>query len=308
MGGGGAMRAVSKVAGIGTVINGGLRGAPAVPPVEQSVRNSSIPVTTILSSSSNGVRAAAADQTQRQVCELEDWEFAGGEEELEMVAGEPMPRVVFGGVPSFQEAKEATVELKDALDKVYLASPKSSASGDLVADDQVSSLPLISKPDSEASLVVETTESSSIPNNALKAFKLLSGSPAVQDVVASITSDPNVWSAVSKNSALNDFIESNRMIALFQGPMSPEKVEASSAGSQSGDSGNWFSDVMKSIKVTAVDLVNNCSSFLDNIFGQSSDVKGDGKASSMDMMTFGAASSFMGLAVLVAMVVLLKRA
>ena len=34
-----------------------------------------------------------------------------------MEAGEPMPRLVFGSVPSFQEAKDATAELKDALDK-----------------------------------------------------------------------------------------------------------------------------------------------------------------------------------------------
>jgi hypothetical protein len=34
-----------------------------------------------------------------------------------MEAREQMPRLVFGVVPSFQEAKDATAELKDALDE-----------------------------------------------------------------------------------------------------------------------------------------------------------------------------------------------
>uniref|UniRef100_A0A2N9I741 Uncharacterized protein n=1 Tax=Fagus sylvatica TaxID=28930 RepID=A0A2N9I741_FAGSY len=34
-----------------------------------------------------------------------------------MEAREPMPGLVFGVMPSFQEAKDATAELKDALDK-----------------------------------------------------------------------------------------------------------------------------------------------------------------------------------------------
>ena len=36
--------------------------------------------------------------------------------DLVMEAGEPLPRLVFGGAPSFEEAKEATAELKEVLD------------------------------------------------------------------------------------------------------------------------------------------------------------------------------------------------
>ena len=36
---------------------------------------------------------------------------------LAMPAGEPMSRVVFGNVSTFDEAKEATTEMKEAIDK-----------------------------------------------------------------------------------------------------------------------------------------------------------------------------------------------
>ena len=111
------MRAASKVAGlgVGAGVYGGLRGAaPAAAPVEQAVRKSSVPVSAILSSSSSA--SADVAPVQRPAWELDGWEFAGGEDDLVMAAGEPMPRVVFAGVPSFEEAKEATIELKEALD------------------------------------------------------------------------------------------------------------------------------------------------------------------------------------------------
>ncbi|RCU22150.1 hypothetical protein DVA69_20505, partial [Acinetobacter baumannii] len=63
--------------------------------------------------------------------------------------GEPMPRVVFDAAPSFKEAKEATAELKDALDKVYLSSPKSTDFGEQSAADNVAGLSLITNPEPE---------------------------------------------------------------------------------------------------------------------------------------------------------------
>ena len=117
MGGGGAVRAAAKVAGVGVgVVSHGLRGMPSVPPSEQSVRNASRPVSAILSAKSASGDAAAPIQMPVPAA-WDDWEFTDGEEALVMEAGEPMPRLVFGGVPSFEEAKEATTELKDALDK-----------------------------------------------------------------------------------------------------------------------------------------------------------------------------------------------
>ena len=104
MGGGGAIRAAAKVAGIG-VVNHGLRGMPAVPPAGHSVRNASRPVSAILTSSTSAPNSGSGDVAPAQQMPVPVME-----------AGEPMPRLVFGGVPSFQEAKEGTALLKDALD------------------------------------------------------------------------------------------------------------------------------------------------------------------------------------------------
>lgn len=110
------MRSVaSKVAGFSGVVQGGIRGSAVLPPVEQSVRNVSVPVSASISSSQSVKAAADVVSVHRPAWEIDDWEFAGFEDEPVMAA--PMPRIVFGGVPSFQEAKEATAELKDALDQ-----------------------------------------------------------------------------------------------------------------------------------------------------------------------------------------------
>ncbi|XP_062077855.1 uncharacterized protein LOC133782539 isoform X2 [Humulus lupulus] len=267
MGGGAAMRAASKVAGVGAGVihHGGLRGATVVPPVEQSVRNPSIPVSAILTSSSQTAKATAADVAgiQRQVWEINDWEFAGGEDDMVMGPGEPLPRVVFDAVPSFQEAKEATVELKDALDK-----------------------------------------SPTVPNHAFKAFKLLSTSPEAQNVVASIASDRNVWNAVLQNPVLKDFMDSNQSIAEFQEPVFAESFENSSDWSEAAKGGNWLMGVLKNVKLSVTEMVSNLSGYFQSIFGPSPDTKGDAKATFVDM-SLGA--SFMGLATLAVMVILLRR-
>ncbi|KAG5546356.1 hypothetical protein RHGRI_018513 [Rhododendron griersonianum] len=53
----------------------------------------------------------------RPCWELDNWEFADGEQEVIGRTGEPIPRLVFGGVPTIEEAREATGQLKDALGK-----------------------------------------------------------------------------------------------------------------------------------------------------------------------------------------------
>ncbi|GMN63188.1 hypothetical protein TIFTF001_032266 [Ficus carica] len=317
--GGGVMRAAaaSKVAGIGggSVVHGGFRGYQAAPAVEQALRKSPMPASAILSSSSSSssAKATAADVApiQRPAWEMDD---------LIMVAGEPMPRsvsLVFGS--SFEE-----LSLKQ---RVYLFSPESSESGELAATNQLSGLSLCPNHYSETKscLAVET------PNPALKAFKLLSRSTEAQliickclppskmlvTVVASIASDPNVWNAVMQNPVLQDFMKSNQMTAESQEHVFPENFEKSSEGhvfsenfeksaegTEAGNSENWFKDMLENIKLTVVDLVSSLSSSLQNIFGFSSDVNADTKTTAMDI-TIGA--TFMGLATLVAMVVLLKR-
>ena len=94
---------------------GGVGGSTAAPAVEQAVRKSQMPASAILSSSSSSSSSSSAVATAADVTPIQRpaWKM----DDLIMVAGEPMPRVVFPGLPSFDEAKEATVELKDPLDK-----------------------------------------------------------------------------------------------------------------------------------------------------------------------------------------------
>ncbi|WVZ04133.1 hypothetical protein V8G54_024939 [Vigna mungo] len=107
MGGGGAMRTAAKIAGIG-VSKSGLRGSTAALPTEQSVRSAS------RSSSVAGVSAQGAKTAEvaplHAASPWDDWDFA---DDSDFVA----PRMVFGSAPTFEEAKEATTELKDAIDQ-----------------------------------------------------------------------------------------------------------------------------------------------------------------------------------------------
>lgn len=65
-------------------------------------------------------------------------------------------------------------------------------------------------------------------------------------------------------------------------------------------------DLLQDIKLTVVDMVTNVKSSLHNIFRVFSDSSGDPKSAHMDRTTLGA--SFMGLAMMAIMVILLKRA
>lgn len=115
MGGGGAMRAAAKVAGIGAFSGGFRASGLAENPVNLAARNAVRPVSSGLSSTSS---LTVEDTVQRPAWEIDDWEFAGSEDEFVVdrnVSGNP--RLVFGPVPTIEEAKEATFELKDALDQ-----------------------------------------------------------------------------------------------------------------------------------------------------------------------------------------------
>ncbi|CBI20469.3 unnamed protein product, partial [Vitis vinifera] len=211
--GGGVMRTAAKVAGVG-VVNAGLRGAPAVQPVEQpmaaAARKATVPVSSVISSAKLG---DAPVSVQRPSWELDDWEFASVEEEINIGTGEPLPRVVFGGVPTLQEAKEATSELKDALDQLYLSPSRSIRSG----VQQLGLLQIANSDHLETKACVATTENTvaTVPAHAIQAFAYLKDSPAAQNVVASIASDPNVWSAVMQNEALVEFLQAQKTCAPY---------------------------------------------------------------------------------------------
>ncbi|KAK9268636.1 hypothetical protein L1049_000393 [Liquidambar formosana] len=339
MGGGGIMRAAGKVAGIG-VINGGLRGVPAVSPAEHPVsaaaRKASRPVSALASSSKEGQAGEVVAPVQRPSWEIDEWEFAGGEEELVLDSGESMARVVFGGVPTLEEAKSATSELKDALEKVYLKSPNSTGFGGSFIVHQELGMPLLSNSEyseTKACIASETTVTPSVPKHALQAFRLLNESPKTQAVVASIASDERVWEAVLKNKEFQELLHSqnttgasfpgmdlsvNNSVAddgEFQDQESPKYIKESSVGSenQSENSGTGVMGILENIKLTVVDMVSNLSGYIHNIFGgpaaENTTANADADASEGPTFverTIGA--SLMGLGMLVIMVVVLKRA
>ncbi|XWS09891.1 hypothetical protein CRYUN_Cryun39dG0028600 [Craigia yunnanensis] len=319
MGGGGVMRAAAKVAGFG-IVNTSLRGGVQVTPPSAEHHIMRVAASRSNSSAisvSSGEVSSVADMTgpanHKVSWEMvDDWEFAGGvEEEVALVGsnagGEPMARVLFGGVPSLEEAKEATTDLKDALDKVYLSSTKSTVTA------QVSGLSLLSNPEETEDCVACDVKAPSVPKPAIQAFKLLNESPVVQSVVASIAADPNVWSAVLSNSAYMEFIQSQKTNDGFEDQGSPRSSESSVKLEEyfdarpPKDGGNPFSDFLQNIKTGVIEMVNKATDFLQSHFTLPSAEKAKENAGSSNFeKTIGA--SMMGLAVMVIMVVLLKRA
>ncbi|XP_043718956.1 uncharacterized protein LOC122666909 [Telopea speciosissima] len=314
MKGGGAMRAAAKVASFG--VNGGLRGAPSVPLAEQSMATTagkaSRPATSIFSSvaaeegrssvmlsSQNGKIDASV---QRPLWEIDDWEFAGDEGDLLLDSTAPMPRVVFGEVPTLEEAKEATCDLKDALDQVYFSSNSSGVS------------------ETKACISKETVVASpSVPKPALQAFLLLKESPAAQSVVASLASDKNVWDAVMQNEKVMEFFLSQPTSVLSHDTDMNDKESSADNGfydpksdeESSGSSVNGFIGFMENIRVTATEMVKNVSDFIHSLFGGfgAGNASVDEKSSASSGMPVDKimGASFMGLAVLAIMVVVLKR-
>ncbi|KAG4968907.1 hypothetical protein JHK87_034558 [Glycine soja] len=280
MGGGGAMRTVAKLAATR------IRGVPSVQ----------------RASSQN---AAAA---------WDDWEVAdGGEED-----GEGAARVVLGDVPSIQEAKAATAELKHAIHKVYLSSNSSECDGCSLSG-QVSVMSPSHTELENKSHFTEAISYPSAPNRALRAFQLLSECPEAQSVVASIACDPNIWNAIAQNPALQDFFQSHQTaICAATADFEVEGTHDQRVGDfPYSDSVYAFVDslnILHNVKFTVTEMVSSVSNYLQNMFGfltgQTSsaviDARGNTKANFVDPITMG--GTFLGLVVLVVMVIMLKRA
>ncbi|KAI9070807.1 hypothetical protein K1719_047237 [Acacia pycnantha] len=310
MGGGGGMRTVMKVAGLG-VANGSLRGVPKPPTAGQSSMRAPRPAPAAVSS--QGVKAATAEVASPvhtvASWDEDDWEFADASE-LIMKAGEPMPRVVFDAAPSFQEAKAATTELKEAIDQIYLSN-----SGDKHEVSTEGSR--VSVQSSNSELQTKSCESELVPKHALQAFQFLSASSEAQTVVASIVSDPHVWDAILQNSMLNDFLQSQEKVASFEPNESDIKLEELTDSDDEISSPrngflHGFNNLMQNMKRTVAEMLGSVSSYLHNLFGFLSPEKmgSDGAEKPNTFFTDPTAmrATFMGLAVVVAMVVLFKRA
>ncbi|XP_057790718.1 uncharacterized protein LOC131007818 [Salvia miltiorrhiza] len=303
--GGGAMRAAAKMAGF-TAASGGILSITAEHYSATRKAASAHPVTAALEEMKLVTNNSEAT-LQRPCLELEEWVFPDAEE----AAGERMPRVVFGGVPTLQEAKEATSELSAALEKTYLSAPNS-----VENDDS----------ETKACITTQLAVSPSVPAPAITAFKFLNESSMAKNVVASIACDQNVWNAVLQNEDLQQFLQSHtprdphrdwtEPVADYDGAdqnssmgsdadYDPKSPTGSSKHSEYEFVGG-FVDIIQKMKSSVADMVSNLSGYMQNLFGaKGGSVNSDRTA----RVTADAVmqASFMGLAVMAILVILLKR-
>jgi hypothetical protein len=297
MGGGRAMATAAKVAGIG-VGKGGFKGFGFPPATEQfrvktaAAAASSKPVSASITSAVHPSVEEDGMIMQRPV--WDDWEFA--EEE-------PIPRVVFSKPPSLEEAKEATEDLKEAINLVYMSSPKSSAAME-GSNDGGSVSKMLSGFQSSENRAVE----SAVPQVALQAFAFLSENTAAQTVVASIASDPKVWDAVMENKDLMKFLQTNKTAVSSQVESDNDDQSERSSTTECEvveTKPMELLEILQDMKLKAVRLMENVSSYFGDLFGLGS-VTEDGKDKKQTL--FNDPRSLFGLAVVVIFMVVLKRA
>ncbi|KAL5700216.1 hypothetical protein ACHQM5_025690 [Ranunculus cassubicifolius] len=299
MGGGGAMRAATKVVTFGVAAGGGLRGASVLQSAEQSSSSvtpprASRPSAAIVSDGRNSFSVPV------QRPPIDDWEFAGGSSSSDEEEEYLLPRVVFGGVPSYQEAKDATSDLKEAVHKEYFSSALS-RSGHSESKDYITN--------------EKAVLHSSVPKPIFQAFSLLTESPEAQGVVTSLASDKNVWDAVMKNEKVMDFIKWQQTSSISdidanieQPFLENNKISTKSSDDEEESPGNEFIKFLEKLKMTVTDMVSSLSGFFQNLFGGENNngisIDENGNAA----VKTGIGASFMALAVMAIMVAVLKRA
>lgn len=150
--------------------------------------------------------------------------------------------------------------------------------------------------------------------------------------MASIVSDANVWNAIMQNPTLQNFVQSEKtgnyhLISLLSfmtsvtflildyssvAPVvevekSSIKLEELPDSEETRSPRNRFMDAMQNVKLKIAEMVGSISNYFQTLFGfldpEKTGSDGDGKPRTI----FTDARTFMGLAVLVVMVVLVKR-
>lgn len=234
------------------------------------------------------------------VWELEDWELEGEEFVTDKYSTTlPSPRIVFGPVPSIDEAKEATHDLKETLDKIYFSPLKSSENEGMLPDSQ-------EVLENKSCVSTDALAVATVPNQAYNAFKMLRESTAAQDAVASIVSDPNVWNAVLNNKAFLDYCGTEKSYSENEQSMETDSCEGSSTD-ESKPGKQPKKNFFENVKMTITGMVDNFLGYVQEFFGGSDKNTGVGSTEgSPGVMAVG--GSLLGLAVMVILVVSMKRA
>ncbi|URE02427.1 hypothetical protein MUK42_19186 [Musa troglodytarum] len=307
--GGGAMRTAAKAAALGGYRSvGPFAGHPAAwraPKPASAALSAPAGSSNSIGFSEKGLReVASVSVIHGPAGEIHDWELPGwGGEEQEVVLDSlrPAPRLVCGPVPSLEEAKEATSDLKDALEKVNFSTSTNESAIKVPSGSTCY----------EASSVIP-----SMPRRVVQAFSLLQGNPEAQDVVASLASDKNVWDAVMRNEKVMEFFRTHQSIVLHpesnavtEAPLADGNPRSSTAEATTNSA---FAHFVRNIKVTLAEMVNNISSFLQELLGTSpgaSSSPGTKTGHNTDDLSanFDVGASFVALAVATILVVLLKR-
>ncbi|KAK8930553.1 hypothetical protein KSP39_PZI016906 [Platanthera zijinensis] len=303
--GGGIIKTAAKAASF---------GAYRSPLIDETARRASRHQVAALSSASPALESGltvpllSSDKEQAETSavthwpawELDDWKHVGGRVEEKFGSANPSHRQIFGPAPSLEEAKEATADLKDALEKIYYQPNPT----------------LNSHEGCQMSVSCESNTVSTVPKHVAQMFSLLQRSTEAQSVVASLASDKSVWDAVMKNEKVIEFcknpLPASESVYAAESVAANESVGESSPSLESKETseGSMIADIVKNFKVKVLEVVNNISDFLQDILeilpGNSN--SGNTTASTdkaYNDATLGA--SFVALAVATVMVILLKR-
>ncbi|KAG1347261.1 Bifunctional protein HldE [Cocos nucifera] len=319
--GGGAIRTAAKavvVGGYRTALDAASAARRASSPSTSTITTAATaaegaPLVSVLSCENDRTGVPVVSGIHSPAWEIDDWVFAGKEEEL-LDSLHPAPRLVFGPVPTLEEAKAATVELKDAVEKVYFSSSTTSDSTMSGLGASLQSPVCLEGSETEGCAMSKNSTLSSTPNHVIQMFSLLRGNPEAQNVIASVVSDENVWNAVANNPKVKQFYETQQSVVLpsetvVESSEFPESSEAHPSQDSYQSSRTRFMDFVQNIKLKVAKMVANLSDFFPDYMGTST-----WGHSSIGTGTHHADSnadvvrkSFVALAIATILVILLKR-
>lgn len=327
--GGGLIRTAAKAAVLGgyrsPIAEGVFRGSRPCPSAVPAAVGAAVdgPAMVPLTSSAAGVEATVAQHPPTWVGHDDYWEFAGGVEEELYGTKYPPPRVVFGPVPTLEEAEEATSDLKEAIEKVYFSSEGAALKESPASQPYLKSLPdAFSNSSTMMSATAGSTSAlSSGSRHVIQAFSLLKESSEAQSIVASLASDQNVWNAVLKNEKVVEFCMSHQTDLFSKAGSVCSDTESVADNEvekildcfmekpEENASENGFMQLMNAVKQKVSELVSSLSELISSIFG-SSPAKvptADGSSSRQETAVV-AGGSFLALALATILVILVKRA